>query len=101
VSWIFQTIVTRTHAQRTQARAHTTHTHTHTHKHTRLTRRHTPTDAHAHAEDDELTRLAELGLKVRKTGTRDLPLLLSGIGDGNGATTVSATMWLVGLFCMY
>jgi pseudouridine-5'-phosphate glycosidase len=52
-------------------------------------------------EDVELTKLAELGLKVRKTGTRDLPLLLSGIGDGNGATTVSATMWLVGLFCMY
>ena len=44
--------------------------------------------------ESELVRLAELGPKVRKTGTRDLPLLMSGIGAGDGATTVSATMWL-------
>ena len=44
--------------------------------------------------ESELVRLAELGPKVRKTGTRDLPLLMSGIDAGDGATTVSATMWL-------
>ena len=29
--------------------------------------------------DSDLAHLAELGLKVRKTGTRDLPLLMSGV----------------------
>lgn len=43
--------------------------------------------AHVGTDDADLARLAELGLKVRKTGTRDLPLLMSGIGAGDGATT--------------
>ena len=50
--------------------------------------------AHVGTADGDLARLAELGYSVRKTGTRDLPLLMSGLGTGDGATTVSATMWL-------
>lgn len=50
--------------------------------------------AHIGTDDADLAHLAELGLKVRKAGTRDLPLLMSGVGAGDGATTVSATMWL-------
>jgi len=45
--------------------------------------------------DTELEQLGQLGLKVKKTSTRDLPLLLSSGGDG--ATTVSATMWVANL----
>ena len=36
--------------------------------------------AHVGTADGDLARLAELGLKMRKAGTRDLPLLMSGIG---------------------
>jgi hypothetical protein len=42
--------------------------------------------------DADLEQIARLGGAARKTGARDLPLVLA--RGGNGATTVSGTMWL-------